>query len=248
MKGSPQLVIVAVLGLGLGCADTPTAPAASEAAEVLLARGGNPGKPGGGGDGGDEGDDGSPPPRVTVSLGMAAGPGDAVVEKDNNRELLVRSDGTLTLAMGTDAPSGTYAQALAAAAEADGSNDVCTFTPADMTTTQKQRLADGLLATHEGFQFRIDKREQTGRIVNAEASGGDWTSLGFNTGQGHVPVSYEGTNPNDATGTRRFRFATGAPGEGAIRIVTRLGDGNPSDPIGDLVCFHQEEVLVVLEP
>lgn len=245
-----SLLVVAALGLGAACDDTTTAPLSSGADDVLLARGGTPGPPegGGGGDGGG-GDDGSTP-QVTISLGMTAGPTAVVVEKDNKRELLLSSGGTLTLAMGTggSTPSGTYASALAAADEADGANDVCTFSPIDLTSEQKQRLADGLLATHQGFATRIDKRENTGWIRNAENSGGDWTSLGFNTGQGHVPVTYEGTDPNDASQTRKFRFATGSPGAGAIRIVIRLGDGGTDDPIGDLVCFHQEEVLAVLEP
>lgn len=192
---------------------------------------------------GDEEPDPGAATQLQLTEGMV-GFGAVSVDKDNGKSLVVNGAFDVTLDM-----TGTQAAAVDAAKRADGDNGICRFDPAGMSDAEKQRLADGLTATHGAARMDIDKRAATGsiRFEADDALGTIWTSLGFNTGEGHVSVDYEGTDPNDASQPRHFRFATGAPGAGAIRLVIRLGSG-PDDPIGDLTCFHIEEVLAVVTP
>jgi hypothetical protein len=228
---SARWIVPALAGfaaLALACDQVPTASDVSTETATLDHH--RPGH-GGGGGGGSGGGSGDPQVTLTVTGAIVVGPELATLSEDNPRRITIEMAGADLLLPNTSAAAWDEIT--------NPSNPICEFRPADMPLATKQYLAGAFVGARTGGSIRVYKKDGYGTIpYNNTASGGPWLSLGFNTQTDEfagATVDYQGTDPQDATSTRRFAFSGG--------IWRTLVNGST-----DLVCQNQDAWLVVIEP
>lgn len=197
---------------------------------------------GGGNDGSDGGPKGGQPVIVTVTGGLVTGPNLTEIVEENKRRMILEMAGT------PEDPTPdtvdlmlTATQAEAADAMTNPNNPVCEFRPPDAPLASKQLLVDGLVGQRIRGSVHVNHHDDRGSVgYNSTESGGPWLTLGINTQTGTIEdraeLDYLGTDPEDASSLRKFRFV---PGTGIWRTLTEGVD---------LICWNQDEFTVEVDP
>lgn len=221
--------LAGLAALALACDQVPTSDTVSTQTATLDHH--RPGHAGGGGGSDDGGGKADPQVTLTVTGAIEVGPETATISGDNPRSITIEMDGANLLLPLTSAAASDEIT--------NPDNPVCEFRPADMPLETKQYLAGAFTGARTGGSIHVYKKDGYGTLpYNNTTSGGPWLSLGFNTQTDEfagAPVDFQGTDPNDASSTRRFAFSGG--------IWRTLVDGGT-----DLVCWNQDEWLVVIDP
>ena len=223
------LALLACLAVA-SCEAVPVDPGLIEGPADGLAHH-RPDHTGGGGGGGGE----DPPAdgfTLTMTGAIVTGPVATTMEGETKRSL------DLAIPSAEFAMTATHAAALDEISDPT-SNTVCEYRPESMSQDTKEALASELVAQRGYGRLVVNKFKDLGNVVyNQPTDGRHWTSWGFNTqtdGQQAADVTYDGTDKQNASITRKFRL-----NGGVIRVL---------DPdIGDLVCNVQDEMLAVVAP
>ncbi|HSM35791.1 MAG TPA: hypothetical protein VK837_05270 [Longimicrobiales bacterium] len=246
MKMTSAVASIALLAFATyACETGPLGPTADAA--PAFNHGSPHGNPGGGGGGNST--DSKTTFDMTVTGGVVGFAAGIRLDRDNRKKIHMSP------------PEGSgFAWNLVntqAAAELERTNpeadDTCWFGPADLADDIKQILVANLTADLDGGGLFVVNKEDSRGSINFVNEFDPWVRIGFNIQEDElgevrplIDDNGSGVDWNDASQTRQFRYNPFGDDGGVVRTVHAAG--SPETPQGDLKCWVQETILVVLEP